>query len=82
MRRDDMLGLGLHDGAPIELRTSAGALKIPVRGREGLAPRTVVVPHGLPDANVNALIPSGATNVERWSGQHRMTGIAVSVRAL
>jgi hypothetical protein len=29
--------------------------------------------------NVNALIPSGATQLEPLSGQHRMTGIAVQV---
>lgn len=82
MRTDDMAALGLHDGAPIELRTSAGSMRIPVRARDGIAPRTVVVPHGLADANVNALIPSGAAHVERWSGQHRMTGISVGVRPL
>jgi len=82
MRPDDMLSLGVKDGAPVELRTKAGSLRVPVRGRDGLAPRTVVVPHGLPDVNVNALIPSGVDEVERWSGQHRMTGIAVTVRAL
>jgi hypothetical protein len=39
----------------------------------------VVVPHGLPNANVNALIPSGVEMLEPLSGQHRLTGIPVQV---
>ncbi|MBC7171633.1 MAG: hypothetical protein H5U40_04365 [Polyangiaceae bacterium] len=46
-----------------------------------MAPGTVVVPHGLPELNVNSLIPSGERAVERLSGMHHMTGIAVSVKA-
>jgi hypothetical protein len=40
-----------------------------------------LLPHGLPDANVNAVIPSGPDAVERISGQRWMTGIPLQVRA-
>jgi formate dehydrogenase len=82
MRRDDMDRIGVRDGDAIEIRSSVGALRLPARAHEGLAVRTVVVPHGLPSVNINAIIPSGAAAIERVSGQHVMTGIAVDVRAV
>jgi hypothetical protein len=39
----------------------------------------VAVPHGVPGMHVNALMPSGALQLEPLSGQHQMTGIAVEV---
>jgi hypothetical protein len=42
-------------------------------------PKTVVVPHGVPGMNVNALLPTGVEMLEPVSGQHFMTGIAVHV---
>lgn len=42
-------------------------------------PGLVVVPHGLPDVNVNGLIPSSPELLEPLSGQHLMTGIPVCV---
>jgi hypothetical protein len=38
------------------------------------------VPHGLPELNVNELIPAGADAIERVSGQLTMTGIRADVR--
>ena len=50
------------------------------RCRSAVSPQgTVVVPHGVPGMNVNALMPSGVTHLEPLSGQHHMTGIAVQV---
>lgn len=78
---EDLEGLGLRDGDAIEIGTEAGSLRIPARAAEGVARGTVVVPHGLPELNVNALIPAGVQNIERVSGQLRMTGISARVTA-
>lgn len=80
MRPQDLTELGLPAGGPIEIVSGAGRLRIEVRGMEGLAPRTVVVPHGLPELNINELIPAGVDAIERVSGQLEMTGIRVEVR--
>ncbi|MEE2637542.1 MAG: molybdopterin-dependent oxidoreductase [Acidobacteriota bacterium] len=82
MRADDMAAIGAHDDSPITVRSVAGSVSLSVRAHEGLAPRTIIIPHGLPDLNVNALIPSGVDAIERISGQHVMTGIAVDVFAI
>ena len=79
MRPDDMAKVGLSPGASARLATNAGHLTIPVHAKEELPPGTVVVPHGLPELDVNALIPAGAANVERLSGQLTMTGIPVEI---
>jgi hypothetical protein len=44
-----------------------------------VVPGTIVVPHGVPAANVNAILPTGSAMLEPLSGQHRMTGIPVRV---
>lgn len=77
----DAAALGVRDGQAIEIRSEVGTLRIPVRAVEGLAPRTVVVPHGLAELNVNALIPAGVDRIERVSGQLTMTGIPARVVA-
>lgn len=76
---EDLARLGGSDGVEIEIRSEVGALRIPVRAVDGVASGTVVVPHGLPGCNVNALIPAGEASIERVSGQLRMTGIEVGV---
>ncbi|MEM7155487.1 MAG: molybdopterin-dependent oxidoreductase [Myxococcota bacterium] len=78
---EDLAALGLAEGQHIEIDSEAGSLRIPVKASEGLARGTVVVPHGLPQINVNALIPAGADNIERVSGQLTMTGIPARVVA-
>ena len=81
MRTDDMARVGLQPGTSARLQTEAGHLTIEVQAKDELPPRTVVVPHGLPELDVNALIPAGAENIERLSGQLTMTGIPVQVSA-
>lgn len=78
---EDMATLGVRDGDAIELRTEAGALRIPCRGRVGVARGTIVIPHGERELNVNALLPAGAAHIERLSGMLTMTGVPVEVRA-
>jgi anaerobic selenocysteine-containing dehydrogenase len=76
----DLAELGAPEGGRIEIRSEAGAVEIRALPQEEVRRGTVVVPHGLPDVNVNAIIPSGEAAVERMSGQHWMTGIPISVR--
>jgi anaerobic selenocysteine-containing dehydrogenase len=81
MAPEDLAELGLPGGGLIEIRSEAGAIRIEAAPVSDVKRGTVVVPHGLPDVNVNAVIPSGAAAVERISGQHWMTGVPVDVRA-
>ena len=61
------------------MQTSAGSMDMIAVPVEDVAPGVVVVPHGLPEANINALIPSGSEKLEPLSGQHRLTGIPIRV---
>ena len=75
----DLAALGVPEGGDILLHTTSATLQMPAVPVSGVSPGTVVVPHGVPGINVNALMPSGVTHLEPLSGQHRMTGIAVQV---
>ena len=80
----DARGLGLSADASheVEIYNDTGVLRLPARIHDDVLPGTVVVPHGLPGANLNALIPSGpdAQTIEPISGMHQMQGIAVRLR--
>jgi formate dehydrogenase len=76
----DMERLDLRIGDNIILSTGVGEIQIPVQPKEGVMPGTVIVPHGLPDVNVNKLISSDHSLIEPISGMHRMTGNRVQVR--
>ena len=82
MASDDLARLGLKSGASIRVTADGTSLELPVEAKAGVACGTVVIPHGLRDANANALIPSGAHRLEPVSGQHWMTGIPVGVEGL
>jgi anaerobic selenocysteine-containing dehydrogenase len=75
----DLVVLGVPEGGDILLHTPGATLQMPAVPVSGVSPGTVVVPHGVPGMNVNALVPSGVTHLEPLSGQHRMIGIAVQV---
>jgi formate dehydrogenase len=77
----DLAALGVLEGGDILVRTTSATLRLPAVPVNGVSPGTIVVPHGVPGINVNALMPSGVTHLEPLSGQHRMTGIAVQVTA-
>jgi hypothetical protein len=72
--------LDLQPGDNIILRTGAGEIQIPVQPKDGVLAGTVIVPHGLPDVNVNTLISSDHSLIEPLSGMHRMTANRVQVR--
>jgi formate dehydrogenase len=75
----DLAALGVPEGGDIVLHATSATLQMPAVSVRGVSPGTVVVPHGVPGMNVNALLPSGVAHLEPLSGQHRMTGIAVQV---
>lgn len=78
----DMERLELKKGDEIALSTSDGEIQLPVQPHEGVMVGTVIVPHGLPEANVNRLIGSDQALIEPLSGMHRMTGNRVQIRKL
>ncbi|MEI8254231.1 MAG: molybdopterin-dependent oxidoreductase [Deltaproteobacteria bacterium] len=80
MARSDMDTLGARDGDAVYITSAAGEIRIHARAHESVLAGTVVVPHGLAGVNVNSIIPSGVDAIERVSGNHVMTGIAVEVR--
>lgn len=75
----DLARLGLVNGAEVLLSTVSATLRVPVVAVPEVACGTIVVPHGIAEMNVNALIPSGPDRLEPLSGQHFMTGIPVRI---
>jgi anaerobic selenocysteine-containing dehydrogenase len=76
----DMERLSLQEGDDILVSSAAGEIRLPARSHEGVLPGMVVIPHGLPGANVNTLISSDRSLIEPLSGMHRMTGNRVQVK--
>ena len=76
----DMERLSLQEGDEILVSSAAGEIRLPAWSHEGVLPGMVVVPHGLPEANVNNLIGSDRSLIEPVSGMHRMTGNQVQVK--
>lgn len=81
MHPDDLANLGIRQGGQVTIRSSAGAVTMLARPCADIARPTVVIPHGIGTANVNALIPDGPGSVETLSGMATMTGIGVRVAA-
>jgi hypothetical protein len=75
----DLCALGVPIGGALLLHTTSATLRVSAVPMSGVPPKTVVVPHGVPGMNVNALLPTGMEMLEPISGQHFMTGIAVRV---
>jgi formate dehydrogenase len=79
MAPTDLVALGVPAGGKLLFQTTSARLHMPTVPDRGVLPGTVVVPHGVPGMNVNALIPTGVEMLEPLSGQHYMTGITVQV---
>ncbi|HEX2622466.1 MAG TPA: molybdopterin dinucleotide binding domain-containing protein, partial [Phototrophicaceae bacterium] len=79
---EDMTKLNLKQGDDISLSTASGEIRLPVFPREGVMSGTVIVPHGVPEVNVNKLIGSDHSLIEPLSGMHRMTGNRVHISAV
>ena len=76
----DMERLSLQEGDEILVSSAAGEICLPAWSHEGVLPGMVVIPHGLPEVNVNTLIGSDRSLIEPLSGMHRMTGNQVQVK--
>ncbi len=93
MHADDLARLGLTDGDLADVRSDAGAVRVPVRRLNDLMPGTVALPHGwghqrarglsvasqTRGVNVNLLAPSGEAHVDPLSGMSKLTAIEVEV---
>lgn len=79
----DADAMGLHTtGGIICIQNSSGRIEILAVPHPSVARGTIVMPHGIPGANLNVLVPTEPTFIERLSGQHQMTGIPVEVRVV
>jgi len=93
MNPADVGGLGLEDGAVVEVTSDAGAIRLPVEVSEAIRVGVVSIPHGWghdrpgtkmriardnAGANVNVLTPSWS--VDPLSGTSQLTGIDVTIR--
>lgn len=76
---EDLQTLGMPAGGRLRVHSAGNTLEIPAVPRGEVMPGTMVLPHGVVTANINALIPTGKGCFEPVSGQHRMSGIAVDV---
>ncbi len=88
--------LQLREGEMVEVRSAAGAVRLPVKRDGDLMPGVVAATHGwgheeapnmrvahrLPGVNVNRLLPSGAGSYETLSNMAHMTGIPVDIEKL
>jgi len=95
MHPTDAEARGLVDGATCDVRSDAGAVRVPMRTLADLMPGTVALPHGwghqaagglrvasaTGGVNVNLLAADGAANLDPFSGMARLTAIPVDVTA-
>lgn len=79
LARKDLNRFNLESGDRIKIVSESDELTIPCAEKEGVPEGTVVVPHGLENTNVNALIPNGPERIEPTSGMSTMTGIDVQL---
>jgi formate dehydrogenase len=93
MHPGDAAARGIVDGARIEVSSPTGAVEVAVSLTDDVAPGVVVVPHGwghatsgarraqaLAGANINAVVPGGAAQMDPVSGQAIMLAHEVEVR--
>jgi anaerobic selenocysteine-containing dehydrogenase len=76
---EDAVRLGVAEGAPVEVRTDAGAVRGTAHLDDGIRPGAVSLTHGWIAVNVNALV--GAHQVDVLTGQPHMSAIPVTVIA-
>ena len=93
MHPDDAGERGVVDGSRIEVSSPTGSVEVAVSLTEDVARGVVVVPHGwghattgprraraLAGANINAVVPGGAAQMDPVSGQAIMLAHEVEVR--
>ncbi|KPK14648.1 MAG: hypothetical protein AMJ62_12425 [Myxococcales bacterium SG8_38] len=89
----DAARAGIESGAMVEVRSSAGAVRVPAQLTEDMMPGAVALPHGwghqdadglrvaskTSGANVNVLAADGPESLEYFSGMAQLNGIVVQV---
>ena len=93
MHPDDAAERGIVDGSRVEVSSPTGAVEVAVSLTDDVARGVVVVPHGwghattgpkraraLAGANINAVVPGGAAQMDPVSGQAIMLAHEVEVR--
>ncbi|CAA0125001.1 Polysulfide reductase chain A [BD1-7 clade bacterium] len=84
---------GVQNGDPVDVESTAGKVRLPVKLSSDLMPGTAAMQHGwghqqakglsvaskLSGVNVNILASDGPENIEKISGMVHLTGIPVSV---
>ncbi len=76
---DDLSALALAEGEQVLIRSEIAEISLPVKAHDGVRRGTIIIPHGLPQVNVNRLIPSDPKYIEPVSGMHQMVGHRVHV---
>ncbi|MFZ1862735.1 MAG: molybdopterin-dependent oxidoreductase [Polyangiales bacterium] len=93
MHPDDGKRAGIESGAMVEVRSSAGSVRLPAQLTEDMMPGAVALPHGwghqdadglsvasqTSGANVNLLASDGPEALEYFSGMAQLNGIPVQV---
>lgn len=77
---EDMAQLGVQSGERVVLETAVSSLTLPVQTKPGIPKGQVVVPHGLPGHNINALHPNTTAYIEPVSGMYQLQGIPIQIR--
>lgn len=76
----DAASLGIADGCMVEIRTTTGAVRLPVRVTDGIVPGAVSIVHGFEDTNVNRLLDRN--QLDRLSGMAHLSGVPISLTAV
>lgn len=74
---DDATDLGIVDGADVRVSTATGSITLPVSVRDDVAKGFVCIPHGWPEANVNALVD--VTDIDTLAGTSVLSGLRVEL---
>ena len=82
MEPSDLEALGIRKGGLIQLKAANQMVQLQAIPKPEVLCGTVVVPHGLPDFNINRLIPSSVQDIEPISGQHIMSGTPIQISAV
>lgn len=77
LNSNDMARLGIQKGEMIRLSGNEATLTLAAHPHEGIQAGHMIVPHGLPQQNINALYPN---LIEPVSGMHRLQGLAVQIK--
>jgi formate dehydrogenase len=91
---EDAARIGVSNGDPVDVESTHGRIRIPVRVSDEMMPRTVAIPQcwghakaeGLrhakthPGVNSNYLAGDGPESIERLSGMSHLSGILIDVR--